>query len=246
MKRIFICFLFCTLTLSATEVFHLPPGDPRSGPLRVEDFNLITNEFITKVWVHHMQGENLNIVTRFEWENPYLMAGSSRIGSNFTIIFSGAFVRLPLMNRLGVAFILCHELAHLKGGEPRIQADPLSLWASAEGQSDYWAATVCLPEFMQKSASVFKDVLVSKESLRICKDHNNPVVCAQIITSGETFLKATAEWVKAEPVSLTDNWDHSVVDKVNRSYPTPQCRLQTVVHGALQLQRPSCWYSEQP
>ena len=234
------------MTLSATEVFHLPPGDPRSGPLSVEDFNLITTEFITKVWVHHMQSENLNMLTRFEWENPYLMAGSSLVGQNFTILFSGAFVRLPLMNRLGVAFILCHELAHLKGGEPRILADPLSQWASAEGQSDYWAASVCLPEFIQKSAPLFKDILVSEESLQLCKDHKNPELCSQAITAGETFLKATAAWVNAKPVSFAGDWDHSVVDKVNRSYPTPQCRLQTIVHGVLDLERPTCWYSDVP
>lgn len=232
------------MTASATEVFHLPPGDPRSGPLKVEDFDLITSEFITKVWVHHMQGENLNMVTRFEWENPYLMAGSSRIGSNFTIIFSGAFVRLPLMNRLGVAFILCHELAHLKGGEPRIKADPLSLWASSEGQSDYWAASVCLPEFIQKSASLFTNNFPSVQALKLCEDHNSPLICAQTITAGETFLKATAPWVKSEEISF-DNWDTQVVRETNLSYPSPQCRLQTIIAGTFKQQRPHCWFKEE-
>ena len=245
MKNVFLSLIFCTFTLSAAEVFHLPPGDPRSGPLGLNDFQNVTNEFITKVWVHHMQGENLNLIAKFDWDNPYMMAGSTVQNGNFTIIFSGAFVRLPQMNHLGIAFILCHELAHLKGGEPRIVADNLSLWASAEGQSDYWAASVCMPEFIQKSSALFQQIPVSDDSVRLCKNHHNSELCAQIITSGETFLKATAAWVNAKPISFVD-WDHSEIAQVNRSYPTPQCRLQTVIHGALGMGRPTCWYSENP
>ena len=50
------------------------------------------------------------------------------------------------MNIKLLDLFLCHELGHLLGGAPKIiRRNGKTSWSSVEGQSDYYASSVCMP-----------------------------------------------------------------------------------------------------
>ncbi len=227
---IFISFL------ARGEVFHFPPGDARAGKLTREQFEEVGRSFLVHAWFPDYQAAGPHIVPRFDWQSPHFMAGTQLENNLFTLHLAGAIGRLPEMDPLGLAFVLCHELGHLRGGEPRQRVH--AEWASLEGQSDYWGAGVCLRKWLQLDAGLFHSVPLHPEALALCRFD---LVCSQIVTAGEVFFRAAAPWVSLPSASLSTP-ERTRVERTNEFYPSPQCRLDTVVAAALKKPRPRCWY----
>lgn len=235
MIKFFVC---CLLAAHAwgSDVFHFPPGDPRSGLVTEMRMQALTQSFIVHSWVRHVGVNGPYINPKFDWSMPYFMAGSQLDNNLFTIHLSGAIARLPGMNELGLAFVLCHELAHLYGGSPKQQKH--AEWASLEGQSDYWGARVCLKEWLNRDPHLFAEVELHPEALKLCR---NEEVCSQVMTAGEVFFRASAPWIRGKVPSLKKR-DPTVVRATQQFYPNEQCRLDTVVAAALDKARPRCWF----
>ena len=169
--------------------------------------------------------------------------------------------------------IVCHELGHLFGGAPRrnvplewdgpIAHDGLS-HLSSEGQADYYTSLVCFRKMLEV-ASAESPVVDYKRvgpKLKLQAGYKGAELknCLRAGLAGEDFLKLTFEF----PV-LCEKEDTSVTDRLIRdSYPGRQCRLDTIVSGALcpdklptaldfdnmanttcrkqQALRPQCWF----
>ncbi|MFN8791679.1 MAG: hypothetical protein ACK5Y2_09535 [Bdellovibrionales bacterium] len=196
-----------------------------------------------------------------------------------------AYVEVPkrvLENpRLGAdafAIILCHEIGHLYGGSPRksqsfegtlpVAKDGFT-FSTSEGQSDYFATAVCF-----RRLALDQPALVSLQSA----PEVPAVVQAQCRSSWPTSAKsrrfceraavASFQFLRlsfAFPISF-ETPDLSVAPRLVRdSYPSRQCRLDTLFRGALcpdemplkldfwnsnfndcrthtYAQRPACWY----
>ena len=237
MRKLAFCFLL-SLNAWGSDVFHFPPGDPRSGLLSEERMQAVTHSFIIHSWVRHTPATGPYINPKFDWSMPYFMAGSQLDNNLFTIHLSGAIARLPGMNELGLAFVLCHELAHFYGGEPKQQKH--AEWASLEGQSDYWGARVCMKEWLERDPQLFADVELHPIALKRCREEE---VCAQVMTGGEVFFRVSAPWIVGKVPSLSKS-DQQLATSTNQSYPNEQCRLDTIVAAALEKARPRCWYKD--
>jgi hypothetical protein len=77
------------------------------------------------------------------WESPTINAQAWRLGSARFVRVYGGLVRHPAITKYGLALMLAHETGHHLGGPP---CDPAMPWLSWQGQADYWAARIAMPE----------------------------------------------------------------------------------------------------
>ncbi len=188
----------------------------------------------------------------FDWTKPWLGAGSrldvvdskDAIDSElrtFAIMLWGGFARADAMTLRALEFTLCHEFGHFLGGNPhQVFAGNIDDWSSSEGQSDWWAATVCLPRLYR--ARGLSDIAVRD----------------RILGAGLDFVRfAEFHFDKAidpatgrrltEPATLERSAPETPPETLTLAYPSTQCRLDTVRLGAAcavgqSCERPRCWF----
>lgn len=176
-------------------------------------------------------------------ENPLYFGGGSLEERTYSISVGRDILSLSSMTVDAQAFLLCHEVGHLVGGEPRKNA-----WASTEGQSDFYAASECLrrifPHLSSQSQKLTHPVLAAacaeKFQARTLAAHE----CERIGNAGESLIFAIYDFMGVPQMKKPDFSTPAPVklpqEKIN--YPTLQCRLDTVLAGALQEERPACWF----
>lgn len=177
------------------------------------------------------------------WESDMVHAsysGYEQDGAYFHHIFLfGGFVRQIGMTKDGLAVTACHEIGHGIGGAPK-----KSSGSSMEGQSDYYATKTCLPivfKYLKKTEQPELPYL-----LDLCAKYNkNDEYCSRSLHA----LLADQDFFKNHQGKIVDFNQASLViaSELNDSpsfYPEPQCRFDTSIHGALQLERPRCWYPQ--
>lgn len=173
-----------------------------------------------------------------DWENPRVNASATRdADNNPVVVLYGGMARHPELSPDGLLGILCHELGHHLGGAPKKLRGTSTKrsWSSAEGQADYFASNKCLPLlFNQPSETVNLDALSNKKQVDSAETRcGNDPVCARIALTGLSMAKVFASLKPFyEEPSLEEN-DETSVHKTNYGHPYPQCRLDTVVAGAL-------------
>ena len=114
---------------------------------------------------------------------------------------------------------LCHELGHLLGGEPRIMLRSGKLsWSSVEGQADYFSTSICMPELGYNQQEI-EDVALELSTL---------IAKLKGYVNLPSLLKR----------------DKSEVYRLLQTHPRPQCRLDTMIAGLYQNERPNCWYAK--
>ncbi len=151
----------------------------------------------------------------------------------------------------GLVTVLCHEIGHHIGGAPSYPG----MWASNEGQSDYWGTTKCAKrifsefdnvEILKKRYAKFKNKSLSKR--RRIKNYLNPTaaeacnrvydnmddraLCLRSAMGGFATARLLADAGRAE----FPKFETPSKEEVSRTYdrhPKPQCRLDTYLRGAL-------------
>lgn len=146
-----------------------------------------------------------------------------------------------------IAMILCHEVGHLLGGFPfkgAVPGVPLAEGTkeAAEMQSDYFAGKECLPRLFASEPEVnarFRDEVDASTRARcddVWRDEGARDVCYRIARTAERFGIRDARR-NGHP---TPDLETPATDEVERTlsdYANSQCRVDTVVQGALCTKR---------
>ncbi len=82
------------------------------------------------------------LVIHDSWSSGTVNAQAWRQGGKCHVEMFGGFARFPGMTKNSFLAVLCHEIGHHLGGQPRYGRG--SEWASVEGQSDYYATLSCM------------------------------------------------------------------------------------------------------
>ena len=162
--------------------------------------------------------------------------------------------RSPYFTKDSLAMIYCHEIGHLIGGVPAENNDifGLPLVFSTEGQSDYFAALICMKQYLKNkdNAAYLKGRLVNKkvekECSQIYSQQSEKLICLRTALAGREFID----------LITSNGWDFSEEDLAEYSFATPnpfvlensdipflgypdhQCRLDTLLAGALCSKEP--------
>lgn len=164
------------------------------------------------------------------------------------IFLFGGYARLSYMTIEGVAMTLCHELGHGIGGTPYKDSTMTGL-VSVEGQADYFAARFCIKRILKKLNFKKIDFDESSYVWKNCHatftDQNDIKLCFrafQILEVEKKFLENSDKEFGEISIETPET---SMVDKVNTDsyfYPNIQCRLDSMVNGILNKERPRCWW----
>ena len=163
------------------------------------------------------------IVLNAEWESPFFGAGVSLYENNFRLMILGGTTRIAGLTPDAYAAIVCHELGHVIGGSP-FQTIQFAEWSSAEGQSDFFAANICLPRYF-RSLNETED----KISARIEEAGYSMIKSfSQAIKEGDGFIRFKADTTKTTATLIN-------------TYPSLQCRYENFRNPSV---RPGCWFRD--
>jgi hypothetical protein len=217
----------------------LPPNDLhlednlfRDSNVTEEDFNDVIDqvEAIYNPIIKETHGAKLNV--KRLWTNNTVNASATQFFGTWTVNMYGGLARRPEVTLDGFTLVLCHELGHHLAGYPFS-----AQWAANEGQSDYFAAQSC-------ARALWKDQRSRNEEARelipalpkahcdaVWKDRESQNLCYRTMLAGKSLadLMSTQSKSKAE----WDTPDSKAVSKTFNGHPKGQCRLDTMMAGAL-------------
>lgn len=189
----------------------------------------------------------------FFWGIPTVRAGygsyyDGDIRHHYLTVYGG-YGKLPFMTVDTLAATFCHELGHGIGGAP--SKDNGERWTSStEGQSDYFAYRSCLKRIFKHYAGEAKTLKpVSAYTDQLCKSEYSAKEDLAFCTRAFHSLEIEKQYFKYHSGTETnyETPDKTVVSATDlhaEFYPSPQCRLDTMIAGVLAKPRPACWYKE--
>lgn len=262
----FLCALLTLLCYSLSFAHELPPHaryqilttDPTSSTVTQKSFNSIPHIIYSQHYLD-LKKNQLEVTINTDWETPYFSAWvKDEAPKKFSINFWGGIVRIPGMNDNGLALIACHEMGHLLGGEPRSKL-PAFLWATSEGQSDYYASSICLKRYFERQFDLGRldEPQVQKSLYTRCRtkypETKNFLICLNIMNGIEAFTKILTHLdSQKREINFSKKSPAAKFTNVN-SYPEPQCRTEILIAGnfcspenypclTLDSARPQCWF----
>lgn len=239
--------------------FPIVQSDAKKLDYTVALMGFLSSQYSQKIKATHVQAEFL---WNFNWSQDYLGAGSNYYQKQFSIMLLGGMVRAEGSSFQVIAATLCHEFGHYLGGVPRqrIEDKVNGDWSSSEGQSDWFAATDCLPrvyDYFNKVRPSFLEIDYEAESKELCV---NSVIhslddqrrCQWVMSAGANFTDFLHYYFdrNTERATLLKTAQEVPDETLHSAYPTAQCRLDTIKSGALcalgnksSCSRPRCWFN---
>ncbi len=213
-------------------------------------------EKITNIFTKN--GNEPEIYFDLNWEYPKFVAKAkcnNYDGPKRKVLVSGEVARTSFVTKDTFALILCHEVGHCLGGKPNY-AD---IYTSVEGQADYWSAHSCLAKYFKKipvTTDWINDSNIDPDILNTCSlvhtELMDKVACIKTIQTSLFAMKNNSSGDQGISILTPSTVE---VTKIERYHPPAQCRLDTLVSGALYIpgidsknqvqasSRPLCWYN---
>jgi hypothetical protein len=234
-------FLFTCFPVLATPALadFLPPNDLhledsllRDANLTKADFNGVIDqaEAIYGPILKSQHGATLN-VSRL-WDSNTVNASAMQFGNTWYVNMYGGLARRPEVTLDGFTLVLCHELGHHLAGYPFSAA-----WAANEGQSDYFATQSCARELWKESRSKNAEArelipdLPKAQCDSVWKTEDEQNLCYRLMLASKSIGDLAAA-VSNKSVAW-DSPDTKAVTQTYNGHPQSQCRLDTMMAGAL-------------
>ncbi len=179
---------------------------------------------------------------QFYWFNLDMVhasySGYEADGKNFHHVFLfGGFIRLQEMTKDGLALTGCHEIGHGLGGFPKKTSG-----SSTEGQSDYFSTKDCL-EVVFKYLPLDKEIPSDDYEIKFCQKYSaNFNYCLRAFNALKSdiyFFETLGDYTRVDSYALEVAVDLNTDPSF---YPSAQCRIDTMIHGIIDIERPICWF----
>lgn len=241
--------------------------DPQ--PVISSELGQAIREHLVEIYSHELglRGSALKI---FETENMQFAAYAARgfSGEYNVEIYKGVRYH-HLMTPDAYALIACHEIGHHLGGFPQKRG---SYWAAVEGQADYYANLKCLRRYLKdgppkSSAPPAYAMELVDQCHRSYKEGKEVTVCLRALQAARELGAVLGDLDGGSSPPDLASEDRSQAVETMDSYPSPQCRVDTLRAGALcpasqaeplsstdprpgactreyfpEWSRPNCWY----
>jgi len=202
------------------------------------------NSSINEVVKHFEKKHSLTFEVDKRWDSDTPNMGVSKRNERLSLTIHGGYARLKGLNSEGFKIALCHEMGHIFGGSPRVQ--PTGKYSS-EGQSDYFAPS-CFKEL--NAGKNNKDFLKGKTLTpfikKSCQKYNGreELLCQRTMLAIHSDMEGFRDLPNHNETFSMEEIDSTIAQYTNfNDYPNYQCRINTLVAGALELERPRCWYN---
>jgi hypothetical protein len=239
MQRFFPLFLFASFAVHSSP---LPPNN-LSIPVSEKNAGLSERQFhqvidrVEAVYRPLIEREGRRLSINRLWESTIVNAGTLPRGKEIIINLHGGYARHALATEDNFALVICHELGHHYGALPKkTNEQGQSIWASTEGQADYYATLKCLRKVFEKEDNLA--VMAGVEIPRLVKEKcdvfpldSERAICQRTSLAGLSTAKISAAVAAASTISF-DKPDTTIVEKTFEAHPRPQCRLDTYFRGS--------------
>ncbi len=216
---------------------HTQDNVNRIANITEQRFGQIIDEVIA-IWKPVATAKGVTLTVDKRWSDPTVNASASQSGKTWLVSMYGGLARRPEVTEDGFALVVCHELGHHFGGYSFYgRAD----WASAEGESDYFATNVCAKYLWGQQTQrnvLYKRLRGTPPVVQQACDTvwngnaNAQAWCIRTAFGGHSLATLLGALGNSKPVSF-DTPDKKVVTKTSVSHPEAQCRLDTYFSGAL-------------
>ena len=177
------------------------------------------------------------LIIQSAWNDDRVNSFATRDDNdNPVVIAPGGMARHPLMTSDGMLAVICHEVGHFLGGAPKIHRGDTDLlsWSSAEGEADYFAASKCLKDIFsneQENETVIRTLPADRQTelAKKCDSYQ----CMRVIEAGQAITEVFAAVTAFSQPPNLETPDTAATQALVYAHPSPQCRLDTFVHGAL-------------
>jgi hypothetical protein len=234
-------FLFTCLPLVASPAFgdFLPPNDLhledsllRASNVTEEDFNDVIDqvEAIYGPMIKETHGATLK-VNRL-WTNNTVNASAMQMFKTWNVNMYGGLARRPEVTVDGFTLVLCHELGHHLGGYPFS-----AQWAANEGQSDYFATLSCGKVLWKNQRSRNEEArelipaLPKAQCDAVWTNRDDQNLCYRLMLASKSIADLAGS--KGAGKVEWDTPDTKFVSKTYNGHPQSQCRLDTMMAGAI-------------
>jgi hypothetical protein len=216
LSNMLVTTLYAGVCPKDAPYFCMTPEMAPNTQIKIADFYQIPSIIISLF--------NAPIILDAQWESPYFGAGMSNQKS---MMILGGTTRVEGMTKDAYAAVICHELGHVLGGAP-YQTIHGAEWVSAEGQADFFAASVCLPRY-------FKNLGMNAHD-----------ISARVEKAGYEMLSSLAPFgsgTRDEVDSLQRFYElhEKIENTLINNYPSLQCRYETFRNS---LKRSDCWFRQ--
>jgi hypothetical protein len=211
------------------------------GGVTREVFNKIV-EAGKKAYAAEAKNNNEKLVINALWFNSTVNANCCRgcKTNEVTVNMYGGLARRSEVTPEGFALVLSHELNHAYGGTPYY---PDSDRMSAEGQADYAGAKEAYYRLAKLVPELRKDIDAGSFIKEKCATNPNRIDCEHALLAGLS-LGELLSVLSNEKKPQYETPDPTIVKETLTSYPdTVQCRVDTYLAGALNKERPACWFN---
>lgn len=237
--RSYIALIFLSLTTLANSYAY-----------SLSDFENTRAKFLA-IYSPIVKSEtNLNLEIKLDEEVKNYFGGMSADAETMKIIMGSEFDREKGVTPDFYAFILCHEVGHLLGGLPKKETRGKGALYSSEGQSDYFASSVCLKKIFLADDGPLTPVIVTDHIASLCKttsgSQEEEEVCKRTANAGREFFEYLKIMYREYGIDfVTPDMDTPEADgmSIGSQYPSFQCRLDTIIAGATGRPRPHCWWT---
>ncbi len=231
---------------SPAKATFLPENEILFAPFAAGPSNMNEQEFnqiienINKIYqpVVAKLGGKLNM--KGQWNSERLNAGARQMFGSWQVQITGGLARHPELSQDAFALILCHELGHHIAGFPFAEPSmPLEgKWAASEGQSDYFSTQVCAKRIWKNDLETnaqfrFKvSEQIRFQCDRLWQNENDQNLCYRILSASQSMTRTMAA-IKGQAAPQFSTPDNSQVENSFSGHPAIQCRMDTVLKGAL-------------
>jgi len=215
---------------------YIPVGAKMAGGLSEAQFNQVIDRLETIfVPLASNMGGKLKIARK--WDDGTVNANATRLFSTWNVNMYGGLARHSTITEDGFALVLCHEIGHHMGGAPKVK-NFMTMWASNEGQSDYFATLKCLRRlYLNDDNQKIVKALNAPETLvsscaKAWPNKDDQAICIRSGMAGASVAGLFAA-LRNQPEAKFETPDTNVVAKTDDAHPAHQCRLDTYFQGAL-------------
>ncbi len=235
-KLIFTCFIL----LSTTNLFAHYPKNKYWIPTSYKSSNITEKQFhgildrIEKIYAPIIKEHGGDFIVSRRWTNGTVNASAQRIGNKYIINMFGGLARHPKMTPDAFAMVACHEIGHHIGGIPKY----VGIWASNEGQADYFATLKCFRRYaeMDNNLPFMKRFRVPQTVSLLCnKSFSNQedlAICQRNSIAGKNLADLLGALGRTGDTDF-DTPDPREVSRTQHTHPVAQCRLDTYFQGAI-------------
>ena len=202
------------------------------------EFNRVIDR-VEKIYAPIVKKKWASLKVVRKWSDGTVNAYAQREFFTWKVSMFGGLARHSTVTSDGFALVLCHEMGHHLGGAPKLKALIFPLWASNEGQADYFGNLKCMRKYMEADDNV---TIVSKMKIdpiarASCNgqyaDAEEAAICMRSAMAGQSLSNLFQALRKLPSAPKFDTPDAGKVAKTNDKHPAPQCRMDTYYAASL-------------